>query len=632
SLSPPPKPPSTTTTTTSSIPSSKLTAKALTCRRSRRLSTLLSIFLLLLSPVFIRHTTAVSCIYPDSTTTVQPGDVLPVTWQLTALDSVVYDTVYAELYCMNQSGTGPYSQTPYGYLVAPVGVLQTQDEMSFKFPNCGPAVTGAIKIVATAQSIQLQASSECHFSIQAAIQLQPTASSQAGSPTTTTTAPAGTSPVVIPPLSSGASAIQPLVPSLTLTSVSPGATNSAGSSIITASSYSGSSGSGQLSISSTYSSNLVTIMPTLPSFTGSSGQSGQNSPNGTNDPTSPHISRSLTVVNRRRRAAARVLPQSMVSKSKSVAFGGTGGVMIESRSRFRLKRKPKGGHFYKMDDQDDYDEVEVHAGKSSDKGANLASASLATGGAAATLGLNDKEEISVTTPQQAHLDAPPMSYMRGAPSPFPYPSSHEYTMSSIRSSFDQSSVIRKYWEASMAARVASNATQDQVHVDGESYEEGSIFGDGSSRDSESRMADILSLRTTGSSADTLGTLERYNNRRSTLKSMGEMSSFSNERSLTTTLSSIPDSLMISEEEFLERLAMHERQMQLEQEYYNQYHSGHNDRYPSRSTFSRTSTTPSLTSTNDPFQTFDSNEVLVEADPFSDSRAASRASRRSNIDY
>ncbi|KAF8960585.1 hypothetical protein BGZ46_001544 [Entomortierella lignicola] len=552
---------------------------------------------------------------------------------------------------MNQSGTGPYSQTPYGYLAAPVGVLQTQDQMSFKFPNCGPAVTGAIKIVATAQSIQLQASSECHFSIQAAIQLQPTASSQAGLPTTTTTAPAGTSPVVIPPVS-GAPSIQPLVPSLTLTSVSPGATNSAGSSIITASSYSGSSGSGQLSISSAYSSNLVTIMPTLPSFTGSSGQSGQNSPNGTNDPTSPHISRSLTVVlicvgvlafliiliillvirNRRRRAAARVLPQSMVSKLKSVAFGGTGGVMIESRSRFRLRRKPKGGHFYKMDDQDDYDEVEVHTGKSSDKGAKLASASLATGGAAAILGLNDKEEISVTTPQQAHLDAPPMSYMRGAPSPFSYPSSHEYTMSSIRSSFDQSSVIRKYWEASMAARVASNATQDQVHVDGESYQEGSIFGDGSSRDSESRMADILSLRTTGSSADTLGTLERYNNRRSTLKSMGEMSSFSNERSLTTTLSSIPDSLMISEEEFLERLAMHERQMQLEQEYYNQYHSGHNDRYPSRSTFSRTSTTPSLTSTNDPFQTFDSNEVLVEADPFSDSRAASRASRRSNIDF
>ncbi|KAF9994838.1 hypothetical protein BGZ80_007676 [Entomortierella chlamydospora] len=194
-------------------------------------------------------------------------------------------------------------------------------------------------------------------------------------------------------------------------------------------------------------------------------------------------------------------------------------------------------------------------------------------------------------------------------------------MSSTESSFENSSVIRRYWEASMAARAECNTPQPQTHV---GHEEGSIFGDDSSRDSESRMADILSLRTSGSGSitETLGTMERYNNRRSTL---GGASSFGNETSLTTTISSVPDSLLISEEEFLERLQMH----QLEQEYYNRYYPNHHDQYPARSFISRSSSIPSLTSTNDPFKTFDSNEILLDVDPFSDSRAVSRASQRSD---
>lgn len=42
---------------------------------------------------------------------------------------------------------------------------------------------------------------------------------------------------------------------------------------------------------------------------------------------------------------------------------------------------------------------------------------------------------------------------------------------------------------------------------------------------------------------------------------------------------------------------------------------------------RTSSTPSLTSTNDPFETFDSNEILLGLDPFSDTNALNQESRR-----
>jgi len=91
--------------------------------------------------------------------------------------------------------------------------------------------------------------------------------------------------------------------------------------------------------------------------------------------------------------------------------------------------------------------------------------------------------------------------------------------------------------------------------------------------------------------------------------------------------------MISEEEFNERIRMHEIQMRLEQEYYDRYFAEHPDGEDYQSTISRSNSIPSLTSSNDPFKTFDSNEVLVDMDtgldadddaenPFSDDRAHS----------
>ncbi|KAG0368814.1 hypothetical protein BGZ54_001068 [Gamsiella multidivaricata] len=141
------------------------------------------------------------------------------------------------------------------------------------------------------------------------------------------------------------------------------------------------------------------------------------------------------------------------------------------------------------------------------------------------------------------------------------------------------------------------------------------------------MADILSLRTAGSGAsmaDTIGAASsRYRYRRSTLNSLGN-SSLGLQQSMTETtgsLSSIPDSLMITEEEFQERL----RQYELQQQEYDRYYQDHlpsGASYPSRSTISRTNSIPSLTSSNDPFKTFDSNEGLLDMDPFSDQKAES----------
>ncbi|KAF9944064.1 hypothetical protein BGZ65_012696 [Modicella reniformis] len=252
-----------------------------------------------------------------------------------------------------------------------------------------------------------------------------------------------------------------------------------------------------------------------------------------------------------------------------------------------------------------------------------------------------------------------------------------------RSSFGTSSVVSKYWTAAMAARAEKLVAPDDIyhHLSSTSsvavatqpktqdlergYEEGSIFGDGrayhlhgsitssinsSGHDSESRMADILSLRTTGSgAADMIGgssNSSRHRYRRSTLNSVGDASSFGLPRSTATistgTLSSIPDSLMISEDEFLERLRAHEMEMQLQQQYYDRYYAEtpeDGDEYHSSSqlTISRSNSIPSLTSSNDPFKTFDSNEVLVDMDrdqedrnmeadddenPFSDDRSQS----------
>ncbi|KAF9112441.1 hypothetical protein BGX27_003406 [Mortierella sp. AM989] len=653
-----------------SKPLSKLATSSFARCLRRQLSCTLSI-LLLFSPV----SGAVSCLYPTIDTVVQPGEVVPVTWQLSEFDSFLYDTLLAELSCVDSLGS--LVTPPNPYLFEKVGQLQTFDSSEFVFPNCGPATNGSIKIMASLYGYAMSQYDECHVSILQAsrripepfepLPLLPTTTAEQTSITETKTVPK------VGPPASTSSAPKPIsivpdpnrkVPSPNVPSSNvPSSTNRPNTSGAAIPSNSADNAGGVQLISPT-GNHSPSASPSASLLPPVSGSSGSNLPTGAGDTNEEHGSTKsivailgsigvvvclalvvmpLVIRHRRKKAALAgknrtVLPRSMEPGANAMG-GGAGGVMKEAKGRLRLKRRPKEGYFYQMDDQDDEVYSDVHSGKLNESVPGLATSSHATGDATAiaTLGTNDKEDIlertaysSFDMPQQACIDLSAVSHMQRSSSQLTNTPFRNYSPSSLRtsSSIEESSVIRKYWEASMAARAEINDTQTQTDISGETYDEGSIFGDGSSRDSESRMADILSLRTadSGSVVNTIGTLE---NRRSTLNSMGDISSFGHDRSLTTTLSSIPDSLMISEEEFLQRLQMHEMQMQLEQEYYDRYYSDHREPYPARSTISRMSSVPSLTSTNDPFQTFDSNELLLDANPFSDSRAVSRASERSD---
>ncbi|KAF9939042.1 hypothetical protein BGZ67_010097 [Mortierella alpina] len=394
---------------------------------------------------------------------------------------------------------------------------------------------------------------------------------------------------------------------------------------------------------------------------------------------------SLLVIRKRRKerrmisgGGHKTLPRSMASGTHVGLGGGAGGTMKESKMRFTLKRSPKEGFFYQMDDNETDIEIDSQSGEAFDeKSGNrsgvdtmLATTSHQTRPTSVVedgAGVHQRSVMTSVPPlqplQNAHLEPLPTGFDRQRRSSLPLtdPTSSAFSMSSYRSSFETSSVFRKYWAASMAARAERRAeghppsTRDLE--DGRSgyshYEEGSVFGDGS-RDSESRLADIMSMRTTGSGHSAATTRRSY--RRNTLNSFGAYS-FGQTETTTMSLSSIPDSLMISEDEFLERLRAHE--LEQEEQYHQarqhgqqysdegdedgayyrgaSYHHHHPHPYYHHGHGSiisrRTSSVPSLTSSTDPFKTFDSNEVLMDMDhtstedldPFSDDRALSRTS-------
>ncbi|KAG0289213.1 hypothetical protein BGZ98_003935, partial [Dissophora globulifera] len=278
-----------------------------------------------------------------------------------------------------------------------------------------------------------------------------------------------------------------------------------------------------------------------------------------------------------------------VTQSKMMPGGGAGGVMKETKKHFWLRNAFKEGQFYKMEDKDDndYDNdiTEPHmsekvsgtdglgGGSGGKKSKDLAGTTLVeTGGhfPSGSTHLASSTQPPLMPPEQAYTGSSLPPHMRRTPS---LRGESFSGTSSRRSSFETSSVVRKYWAASMAARAELLVDRDHhspLHVSGHDleqgdggrgggresdyyYEEGSNFSEGS-QDSDSRMADILSLRTTGSgrsgaTMDTTGSSSNYRYRRSTLNSMVN-SPFKFNRNGTistttsgdraTTLSSIPD--------------------------------------------------------------------------------------------
>ncbi|KAG0344495.1 hypothetical protein BG004_004447, partial [Podila humilis] len=363
---------------------------------------------------------------------------------------------------------------------------------------------------------------------------------------------------------------------------------------------------------------------------------------------------------------------------------GGGRVTKERRRNFkpalwgRSSRSGSGGHFVQM--QDDFlDEESACSSLDLDFGNEQEDARVHNAAPTIALHAAMKSEITeaeskdvrqslqaaklplavttVTKPPNTFMTSTPM-YLRRSSSPRIY-SASAYSMSSIQSgsisSFEASSVVRQYWAASVAARAEHRHNhQHYLQSQEESFGQGSSFGE---RDSESssRMADIVTH--TNDSMGTFATQRQRDrslerrwakglDRRNTLgSSIGEQTpSSSLRRASMLSFSSVPSSM--DPEEYQERAylgRMHHEAMRMQQEHdmihaqsqpYRQQQQEKYCDHPRRLHYHphlelvnsmnsrRSSSVPSLTSTNDPFQTFDSNEVLMDnPNPFSDSRAA-----------
>ncbi|GJJ76551.1 hypothetical protein EMPS_08910 [Entomortierella parvispora] len=647
--------------------STSITSRRLSSPRTRHLRrALLSLGVLLSTPAQFRTavlTEAVTCLSPNPDDTAKAGQSLDLSWTVSDLDTYMFDSLTATLLCLD---VGSDQWREISTLFQNQGLLFNLGMYSFKLPNCGPtADTGAVRITAEGFSGSLQEDSSCVFNIQqAATSFPPLQPPNPPVPSTGATSIISPQIATVPPSSQSTSSSST---SFTSTPQSTGA-----SALPSPSSSSGSElGSGESSSPSVGPSAHPTFVPPVPAGgnDGGNGEGHRGGVEGLSDGKDKTLGAtlgsigmaaclaavvvSLLVIRRRRR---RRIEGGENTLARSMGLGGAeGGVMKEAKRRIRLQRRPTEGYFFQMEDEDEdateFNEKDHVIITSRDMEASREGTTSSATSRAATSTTTEGAGV-LQAPLQPTL--PPVALLpnvkRRSSVPSAGMSSHSYTMSTMRSSLETSSVVREYWAASMAAR-AERRMADGISSpgmsDGYGYEEGSIFGD-QSRDSDSRMADILSLRTAGtgdSFRGTIGTMRRQHSRNTFNSILDESSSIGHYRSLTMSFSSTPDSMMMSEEEFLDHLhiqQLHQFQLQHEQQYHFQYPqeygyerqqypqyiprpSGHYQ--PSLNSY-RTSSVPSLNSTNDPFKSFDSNAIIVDVDPFSDSRAVSRASVRS----
>ncbi|GJJ76562.1 hypothetical protein EMPS_08921 [Entomortierella parvispora] len=286
--------------------------------------------------------------------------------------------------------------------------------------------------------------------------------------------------------------------------------------------------------------------------------------------------------------------------------------------------------------------------------------------------LDDISELDLGAWRQSSiLSYPPLAHLpssgewkRSSSSSVLTPSSTSDVLSissSAQASGDEevSSVVRDYWVAAMAAR-AERSALPPPSPSSQSHKAVILgFDDTSSSSRAERHHDSIEEGEESEDLDaaykgwvrnpfrsTVNSIQSYVNRSISTGLQSRLRSFTTFDSSTPSSNFFDDSNsnMTDEahqqalgfptrvnSEFLEHLsikALRHEQRQLE--YYTRYYSEHNLAVPSRTETSitmtsddrRTSSVPSLTSTNDPFQTFDSNEVIMmdpelERDPFAD---------------
>ncbi|KAG0086272.1 hypothetical protein BGZ93_000682 [Podila epicladia] len=94
--------------------------------------------------------TAVQCTYPNYATTVQPGQSTVLAWQTSSGDMATYDSISATLYCMDLNGPRGGMWRTATTLFKDRGLMSTSDQFKFSVPDCGQLVRDmAVRIVAT---------------------------------------------------------------------------------------------------------------------------------------------------------------------------------------------------------------------------------------------------------------------------------------------------------------------------------------------------------------------------------------------------------------------------------------------------------------------------------------------------
>ncbi|KAG0355037.1 hypothetical protein BGZ54_001325 [Gamsiella multidivaricata] len=581
------------------------------------------------------------------------------------------------------------------------GLAATHGQYQFSVPNCGALARDvAIRIVATNKAANSRVDTACYFTMNPLAIIIPTTTSNVVVPTTTAAPPPDIT-TVAPPVSSGVTTGTPTTIATTATIPSSGTS--------TATQTSSTSGTSLTSIPNPSNIPFPPLPPLPPLDDPSSTSDGSGSTQGNtpgNGPVKDGPGRTigvalggvsgmlalvllvtLFIVRRRRHTRSRE-PGLLGGSKGGGQYGGLGmkeKLMMKGR---RLKGSNKGQSerdFYLMRDDDDDDDYNDNASETYDSEVAAAVAkhkkrhTLAdpeAGSSEKQSSEADKQGEATEPSMRGHdrdstLSYPPNAYIDRYLSPS---GSHQYmytddesTMSSMRSSFESSSVVRQYWAASMAARTERRLEGFPPSV---SYSEGdSVFGGHRrtpSMSSQSRKADILSMDDSsftesyidgprvgagaGSAAGPLSFKEGMVKRhyRSTVNSVQSYI----RRSMSMSLASFQSGISSTDDEgwhrghgyrssinteFLDHLNIkalrsHQHQLAYYRHYYRQNPSltastidetpvmGANAKTMTTTTSWRTSSAPSLTSTNDPFQTFDSNEILVDLSPFSDLHA------------
>ncbi|KAF9949402.1 hypothetical protein BGZ72_008823 [Mortierella alpina] len=638
---------------------------------------------------------AIQCTFPRYNTQVQPGENAVLTWQASSQDLNTYDSLTATLYCMDINGPRGGIWRNAATLFQNKGLLSTQEQFRFAVPYCGQLARDvAIRIVARGSGVTTtgMTNAACYFTMNAAAVVEPPVvvpTSNPPKPVITTDPVPPPSP---PPVKPGTT--DPKQPSAS--APGPGATppvvgTSPGSNP-TATAPFGISGT-MTAVNPYPSRGPYYPLPPLPPIT-------DDDPNvfgipgpGSDSDDFPHGPKknivtilgtlcggaalvavvSLLVMRRRQSRRRRQGRGFMSSGDGFGGDGGRGGGLKQKLRQIQVGSSVKGfnrkngsqndGQFFLMKDEDDEDE------EYDDKSVARQEPILAENPharevhAAATDQSQSGDQSNgrssmLSYPGSAHVS--PSWARRSNSLSLPYTDQEydDYTMSSMRSTstWETSSVVRKYWVASMAARTERRLEGFPRSRD--CLGGGSVFGDRRtpSFSSLSRKADILSFDdssfTTGSMTDgaSSGSARRdgavMRHYRSTVHSMNEYLRRSMSMSLSSLRSTVPSSVdenfslrnpghhgrgfrLSINGAFLDHLnikSLQDEQRQLE------YYTHHYRQNPTMSTvttaacgtgtsgLSRASSVPSLTSTNDPFQTFDSNEILVDLGPFSDEHA------------